>query len=249
MQIIMYIFIFLLGLVLASFLNALMYRLDKEYKYPDIFTKPSHCEKCKKELKWYELIPIISYIIYGGKCTKCKSKISIYYPISETFLGVSMLLLYYNNLPWYTYPILLILFCLSYFDIKYKVIPQAPTLIFLSLSFMYLVVISIINQSLILNALISGVIVVGGILLLLIIMYGFKKFKEGFGFGDFLILLSLSMFLNTKQFWILVNVLDIYIHSRYNILNRICYKKIQQKNCLTPSTLLHFRIYCSSNSR
>jgi leader peptidase (prepilin peptidase)/N-methyltransferase len=203
MQIILYIFFFLLGLVLASFLNALMYRLDKEYKYPEIFTKPSHCEKCGKELKWYELIPIFSYIIYKGKCTKCKKKINIYYPISELFLALSILLLYYNNLPWYTYAILLILFCLNYFDIQYKAIPQTPTLIFLAFSFLYLIVTSLLNQTVILNALISGLVVVGGILLLLVLMYGFEKFKEGFGFGDFLILLSLSAFLNIKQFWLM----------------------------------------------
>jgi leader peptidase (prepilin peptidase)/N-methyltransferase len=189
--------------VLASFLNALMYRIDKKYKYPDIFIKPSHCEKCKKELKWYDLIPIFSYIFSKGKCTKCKSKINIYYPISELFLGISIFLLYYNNSPWYTYPILFILFCLTYFDIHYKAIPQTPTLIFVGLSLLYIIINSIISNQLVINGLMSGLIVIGSITILLILMYGFKKFKEAFGFGDFLILLSLSSFLNTSQFWLL----------------------------------------------
>lgn len=203
MQIIIYIFFFLLGLVLASFLNALMYRIDKEYKYPEIFTKPSHCEKCKKQLQWYDLIPILSYIISKGKCTKCKSKINLYYPLSELFLGISMLLLYYNNTPWYTYPILLILFSLTYFDIQYKAIPQNPTLLFLAVSFIYLIIKSLLSSQIVLNALPSGLILLLAITILLIVMYGLKNFKEGFGFGDFLILLSLSAFLNTEQFWLL----------------------------------------------
>lgn len=203
MQTTLYIFFFLLGLVLASFLNALMYRLDKEYKYPDIFTKPSHCEKCKKQLQWYDLIPILSYIFSKGKCSKCKTKINIYYPISELFLGISMLLLYYTNSPWFAYPILLTLFSFTYFDIQYKAIPQIPTLLFLSLSIIYLIINSIINNSLTLNALPSGLIVIVLITTLLVIMYGFKKFKEGFGIGDFIILFSLSIFLNTQQFWLL----------------------------------------------
>ena len=203
MQTVLYIFFFLLGLVLASFLNALMYRIDKEYKYPEIFTKPSHCEKCKKQLQWYDLIPILSYIFTKGKCSKCKTKINTYYPLSELFLGISLFLLYYTNSPWHTYPILLILFSLTYFDIQYKAIPQTPTLAFLALSIIYLIFNSIVEGVLTLNALPSGLILLLCITILLIIMYGFKNFKEGFGFGDFLILLSLSAFLNTEQFWLL----------------------------------------------
>jgi leader peptidase (prepilin peptidase)/N-methyltransferase len=180
-----------------------MYRIDKEYKYPDIFIKPSHCEKCKKELRWYDLIPVISYIGSKGKCTQCGKKINIYYPISELFLGLSILGLYYINAPWYTYPILLILFSFTYFDIHHKYIPAIPTFIFVGLSFIYLVVNSIISGHLMLNSVISGVILLVSITLLLLLMYGFKNFKEGFGFGDFLILFSLSIFLNTQQFWLL----------------------------------------------
>ena len=52
--------LFILGLVIASFLNAL-YRVDNGYKYPDILLRGSHCEKCNKQLKVYELIPVISF--------------------------------------------------------------------------------------------------------------------------------------------------------------------------------------------
>lgn len=203
MQIIFYITIFCLGLALASFLNALMYRIDKEYKYPDIFIKPSHCEKCKKQLQWYDLIPVLSYVFTKGKCTKCGKKINIYYPISELFLGISMFLLYYTSSQWYVYIILIILFCFTYFDIEYKGIPQTPTLLFLMSGLIYTVVNSIINHELLSNALLSGLLLIVGITTLLIIMYGFKNLKEGFGFGDFLILVTLSMFLTTQQFWLL----------------------------------------------
>jgi leader peptidase (prepilin peptidase)/N-methyltransferase len=202
-----------------------MYRIDNEYKYPQIFTKPSHCEKCKKELKWYELIPVLSYIFTKGKCSKCKTRINIYYPISELLLGISLALFYYTTSPWYTYPILLILFALTYFDIQYKAIPQNPTLAFLALSILYLLIKSIVSQQVILNALLSGLLVIVGITLILLLMYGYKNLKEGFGLGDFIILLSLSAFLNTQQFWlmfwvsiILATIVSIigFITKRYN---------------------------------
>ena len=203
MHTILTIYLFLLGLALASFLNALMYRIDKEYKYPEIFIKPSHCEKCKKELKWYDLIPVLSYIFTKGKCSQCKTPINIYYPLSELFLGISIALLYFTTAPWYSYPILQILFSHTYFDIEYKAIPQTPTLIFLISSLIYLVIQSIISKQIVVNSLLSGVIIIVGITLLLLIMYGIKNLKEGFGFGDFLILLCLSAFLSTKQFWLM----------------------------------------------
>jgi leader peptidase (prepilin peptidase)/N-methyltransferase len=207
-----------------------MYRLDKEYKYPEIFTQPSHCEKCKKQLKWYDLIPILSYILSKGKCTKCKTNINIYYPISELFLGISILLLYATNSPWYTYPILLILFSLTYFDIKYKAIPQAPTLTFLILGAIYLIIQSLLTGNIAINALLSGLIIIVGILIILLLMYGFKKFKEGFGLGDFLILLTLSMFMNTQQFWIMfwISILLALILSIFGFIT----KKYNRKTSL-----------------
>ncbi len=230
MQTVLFIYLFLLGLVLASFLNALMYRLDKGYKYPEIFTKPSHCEKCKIPLKWNSLVPVFSYIFSKGECTKCKSKINIYYPISELLLGLSIPFLYIANSPWYTYPILLILFSLTYFDIQYKAIPQTPTLLFLILGAIYLMTQSLLSGMIVTKALLSGLIIIVGILMILLIMYGFKKIKEGFGLGDFLVLLSLSMFMNTQQFWIMfwVSILLALVLSIFGFIT----KKYNRKTAL-----------------
>lgn len=219
------IYFFLLGLALASFLNALMYRIDKDYKYPEIFIKPSHCEECKKELKWFDLIPVLSYIFTKGKCSKCGSKVNIYYPISELFLGISLALLFYTSAPWFSYPTLIILFCLSYFDFHYMEIPTIPTISFTLSGVLYLIVMSILNSEIVLNAFLSGLILIGLITLLLFLMYGIKNLMEGFGLGDFIILLGLSSFLSTKQFWLMfwvsiystiVVIIIGFISGRYN---------------------------------
>src|SRR3990167_777153 len=71
---------FLLGLVTGSFLNVIINRL---YIKEDIIKKRSYCPHCKKVLKWYELIPIVSFIIQKGRCRGCGDKISWQYPIVE----------------------------------------------------------------------------------------------------------------------------------------------------------------------
>ena len=80
-----FVFFFVLGTVLGSFYNVVGWRLPIG---ESIISPPSHCPKCNHRLKAGELIPIISYIIQGGKCKNCKEKISCYYPIFEFISGL-----------------------------------------------------------------------------------------------------------------------------------------------------------------
>lgn len=83
------ILIFLLGLCVGSFCNVLIYRLPKK---EDFVRKPSHCMTCGHELKWYELIPLVSWLVQGGKCRACGVKLSAQYPIVEALNGTMWLL-------------------------------------------------------------------------------------------------------------------------------------------------------------
>ena len=82
---------FVLGTILGSFYNVVGYRLPKG---ESIIFPPSHCPKCNHRLEPWELIPIVSFLLQRGKCTKCKDKISWYYPVFEAFCGVLFLLSY-----------------------------------------------------------------------------------------------------------------------------------------------------------
>ncbi len=84
---------FIFGSIMGSFYHVLANRLSKEQS---IIYPPSHCEKCNHQLKWYELIPIISYIIQGGKCRKCKSKMSISYLLMEICTGILFAVCYHS---------------------------------------------------------------------------------------------------------------------------------------------------------
>ena len=83
--ILLYIMIFLFGIVIGSFLNVCIYRIPKK---EDIVKINSHCMTCNYKLKWYDLVPIFSYICLGGRCRKCKTKLSIQYPLIEGLNGI-----------------------------------------------------------------------------------------------------------------------------------------------------------------
>lgn len=82
--IIPYIYIFLLGTVIGSFLNVCIYRIPAK---EDIVKVNSHCMSCGYQLKWYDLVPLFSYLCLGGKCRKCGQKISVQYPLIEGLNG------------------------------------------------------------------------------------------------------------------------------------------------------------------
>lgn len=88
----MYIFIFLLGTVFGSFLNVCILRIPAG---ESIVTGPSHCTRCGKRLNWYELIPLFSFLALRGRCSGCKAKISVQYPLIEALNGLLWLLVFH----------------------------------------------------------------------------------------------------------------------------------------------------------
>lgn len=85
------IIVFLYGIIIGSFLNVCIYRLPKK---ENIVTIRSHCMQCGYQLKWYDLIPLFSWLVLGGRCRKCKAKISVQYPVIEALNGVLYLLVF-----------------------------------------------------------------------------------------------------------------------------------------------------------
>lgn len=89
--IILYIIIFLFGIVIGSFLNVCILRIPNG---ESIAKERSHCMKCGYQLKWYDLIPLFSYLFLGGRCRKCKEPISRQYPIIEGLNGFLYVLIF-----------------------------------------------------------------------------------------------------------------------------------------------------------
>lgn len=84
-NIIMYAIVFIFGIVIGSFLNVCIYRIPKK---ESIVTVRSHCMSCGYQLKWYDLVPLFSYIFLKGRCRSCGEKISPQYPVVEGINGV-----------------------------------------------------------------------------------------------------------------------------------------------------------------
>lgn len=85
---IFYFTIFIVGAALGSFLNVL---ISRSIEGKDWVKGRSSCDLCKKTLSWYDMIPLFSYLIYGGKSRCCHKKLSIQHPIVETLTGALFL--------------------------------------------------------------------------------------------------------------------------------------------------------------
>ena len=79
----------LLGLCVGSFCNVLIFRLPKNEEF---VRTPSHCMACGHRLRWFELVPVVSWLAQGGKCRSCGVKLSAQYPIVEALNGGAWLL-------------------------------------------------------------------------------------------------------------------------------------------------------------
>ena len=138
--------IFFLGLVVGSFLNCYIWRL---YKGESIIHGRSYCPKCKKTLRWYELIPLVSFALQRGRCRGCMQPIDWQYPIVELVMGMLFVLTYlrmgiphgilhftFYILHFYLLSVLTIIFV---FDLRYGLVPDVVALPAIVIALLYAV--------------------------------------------------------------------------------------------------------------
>ena len=85
LELVPYMIVFIFGIVIGSFLNVCIYRLPLG---ESVVVAPSHCMGCGGKLRWFDMVPVVSWIVLGGKCRFCKAKISAQYPIIEGVNGI-----------------------------------------------------------------------------------------------------------------------------------------------------------------
>lgn len=110
-------FIFLLGLSIGSFVNVLIDRLPRG---KNVITGRSVCDYCRKTLRWFELIPLLSWALQDGRCRRCHKRLSWQYPLVEFVTGAGFVLL--SPSYWLIFSALLVIFMV---DLKYQIIPDS----------------------------------------------------------------------------------------------------------------------------
>jgi leader peptidase (prepilin peptidase)/N-methyltransferase len=184
----------LIGLVIGSFLNVVIYRLPLGQS---LVSPPSRCRKCGYGLRWFDNIPVLSWVMLGGKCRKCRDPISIQYPIVELVTGGLFLLI-----AWMTPDVLLlasrlvlvcILIALFGIDFEHQILPNSITLPGIVVGLIF----NLATPPGITDALI-GAVLGGGILYGIAAAYYLVRREEGLGMGDVKMLAMIGAFLGWK---------------------------------------------------
>lgn len=222
METINLIFIFVLGLIVGSFLNVCIYRIPKS---ESIVLPASNCLNCKINIKFYDLIPVISYILLKGKCRNCKEKISVVYPITELITGISFLILYMNfgfTMEMYIYSLLVcILIIISIIDVVTNYVYFLISLagVFLGIIF---ILYNYLNGELILGYILGGMLA-GGI----IFIFAFLRIM---GWGDIEVAFLCGLFLGVESSILMIIIAILiggFIGSIILLFNKINRKEIK----------------------
>lgn len=185
-----YLLIFIYGTVIGSFLNVCILRIPKG---ESIAADRSHCMRCGYRLRWFDLIPLFSYLYLHGRCRRCKQKISIQYPLVEAGNGLLWVLTFqFCSFSWDTILLCLaisVLFVISVIDFRTYEIPFALNLCLFLLAAVRL----LLHPDNWLNCLIGAGSVSGILLLLFLLTSG-----RGMGGGDIKLMAAIGSLLGWK---------------------------------------------------
>lgn len=124
MQALLYVFAVLFGLIIGSFLNVVVHRVPR---HESLVRPGSHCPGCDTPIRWYDNLPLVSWVLLRGRCRSCHERISVRYPLVEAFTGASFgLSLYRFGVGWYVLVAWLFvaaLLCLALIDLEHMIIP------------------------------------------------------------------------------------------------------------------------------
>lgn len=196
-----YFVVFIFGSVIGSFLNVCIHRLPLG---KSIVLPASHCPFCAKPIRWFDNIPIVSYIILGGKCRDCARRIPVRYPIVELVSALSGLVLlsfisgiYLFLLYWF---FTLVLIAVAFIDLETQEIPDVITLPGIAIGLVLVTILGALGDTRIDTLLNSflGVLAGGGVMFLMG-FFGEMIFKrEALGGGDVKLMAMIGAFLGWK---------------------------------------------------
>lgn len=197
METITYIFSFLFGAVVGSFLNVVILRLPDEEQ--SIVFPGSHCPHCGTPLHWYENIPVLSYIVLGGKCRSCKTRISAQYPVVELCMAILTMALYnrfgFSFEIFFYFLFLAGLLVIIFIDLHHQVIPDVISLPGIVIGFAG----SFFTSQVSWQQSGLGILIGGGILYSIAFGYYLLTKRDGMGGGDIKLLAMIGAFLGWQS--------------------------------------------------
>lgn len=191
----MAVFVFLLGAAIGSFLNVCIYRLPLDQS---IVSPGSRCMSCGAAVRWFDNIPIISWIILRGRCRGCGTGFSIRYPLVELLTACVMLILFLRfglSVSFAVYALLVAaLIVVTFIDFDHQIIPDEISLSGVILGFLASFFLPEPGWA----SSLAGIVVGWGSLALVFYVYLWLTGREGMGGGDAKLLAMLGAFLGWK---------------------------------------------------
>ena len=221
----MSLFVFTFGLLIGSFLNVIIVRVPKG---EGIFLPRSHCPRCKRLIRWYDNIPVLSYLFLRGACRGCQSPISALYPLVELLGGLgAFLLIDFSAGPSalfrsvILFSVVCVFLCHFIIDLKHQILPDGLNI--------YLGCIFLMNMIIFLNWKFSllGFCIGFGFPYLITLLFYWLKGEIGLGGGDIKLYGVLGLYLGPLG--VLQNVFLSSLLGSVVTLSLILSKKIDKK--------------------
>ncbi len=230
--------VIIVGLLIGSFLNVCIYRIPRS---ESIVFGSSHCTNCNEKIKAYDLIPVISYILLGGKCRNCKTKISIKYPLIEflnAVLYAGLFIKYGLNMNFYIFAFITSIFItIAFIDFELQIIPNEITIVFLIIAVIYRITIALQGANMLF--LYDGLIAAFAAFIVFYLLFVLSK--GGMGGGDVKVIFPIGLLVGVEKISLLVLISSV-IASLYAFA-LILLKKANRKTPIPFGTFLAIGVY------
>ena len=192
----MVVYFLLFGLALGSFMNVCIYRIPLK---KSIISPPSSCPNCGEKIKFYDNIPLISYLLLLGKCRYCRHTLAWHYPVVEALSGLLSVALFIRYGLTYQYFLFLlfaaILVTISFIDLYHQIIPDVLSLPGIAAGW----AISFIPGNIVWLDSLIGAVAGGGFLFLVAFIYEHITKREGMGGGDIKLLAMIGAWMGWRS--------------------------------------------------